>query len=124
MISNETPLPLPQPWHLDAACRGLDPDLFHPRVNETHVARQAKDVCATCEVSDDCLRYALDLDITAGVWGGLSVEERQKLTVRTGLPPINHGSEGGARAHYRRGETPCPSCRLAANRARVERAAS
>jgi hypothetical protein len=29
--------------------------------------------------------------------------------------PIRHGSAGGARAHYRRGEKPCESCRSAAN---------
>jgi hypothetical protein len=29
--------------------------------------------------------------------------------------PIRHGSPGGARAHYRRGEKPCESCRSAAN---------
>lgn len=32
-----------------------------------------------------------------------------------------HGTEAGARAHWRRGEKPCEPCRLAANRAHRDR---
>lgn len=35
--------------------------------------------------------------------------------------PIDHGSEAGARAHYRRGEPPCRPCREAANRVATDR---
>lgn len=33
-----------------------------------------------------------------------------------------HGTEAGARAHWRRGEKPCEACRLAHNRIHADRA--
>jgi WhiB family redox-sensing transcriptional regulator len=64
-------------WIEHAACRGLDPDLFHPDRGEA--IQPAKQVCATCPVRQPCLDYALAMKIQHGVWGGLSERERRRI---------------------------------------------
>jgi WhiB family redox-sensing transcriptional regulator len=71
-------------WQLAAACRGLDTAAFYHPENERGPSRtgremRAKAVCATCPVIDSCLRWALTAREPYGVWGGLSVEEREAL---------------------------------------------
>ena len=44
--------------------------------------REAKKVCLTCEVRQDCLESALSNDERFGIWGGLSERERRKLKKR------------------------------------------
>lgn len=50
-------------WREHAACRTEDPDLFFP-IGTTGPAalqtEQAKAVCRTCPVQEQCLRWALD----------------------------------------------------------------
>ena len=41
--------------------------------------RPAKALCARCLVRQECLDYAVANDITEGVWGGLSGQERRAL---------------------------------------------
>jgi len=62
----------------------LDTAAFYHPENErgpsrTGRERRAKAVCATCPVIDSCLRWALAAREPYGVWGGLSVEEREAL---------------------------------------------
>jgi len=40
---------------------------------------QAKAVCRPCPVIGDCLEWALAANQDAGVWGGMSEEERRAL---------------------------------------------
>jgi WhiB family redox-sensing transcriptional regulator len=111
-------------WRTLAACRGLDPELFFPARGDSHTARNAQAVCATCPVAERCLEYAIEVGETEGIWGGLSGRQlRQERQRRAGgrkgpkpgttYKPIKHGSNAGARAHRRRGEWPCQSCREA-----------
>ena len=53
------------------------PDLFFPERGAS--TREAKSVCAGCEVKDDCLEYALVNGEKFGIWGGLSERERRRL---------------------------------------------
>lgn len=64
-------------WHLDAACRGMNPDLFFPERGGS--ARRAKAVCASCPVQADCLEWALDIGARFGIWGGLSEKARRRV---------------------------------------------
>lgn len=66
-------------WRKEAACRGLDPDLFFPQHSES--AEQPLAVCARCSVRHECLNYALSLPerTTLGIWGGTTVIERRLL---------------------------------------------
>ncbi|GAB3992589.1 hypothetical protein GCM10029992_02120 [Glycomyces albus] len=41
--------------------------------------RDAKRICARCEVKENCLQYALEHDERFGIWGGLSERERRKI---------------------------------------------
>lgn len=69
-------------WAEQAACIGLDPELFFP-VGTSEQAleqtRRAKAVCDACPVRDACLRWSLDTCQDAGVWGGLDEEERRAI---------------------------------------------
>lgn len=68
-------------WHRSALCAQTDPDAFFPEKGQS--ARLAKRICASCEVREDCLRYALDHGETAGIWGGLNETERRELRTRS-----------------------------------------
>jgi WhiB family redox-sensing transcriptional regulator len=64
----------PGPWRSEAACRGLDPNLFHPERGEDNA--KAKAVCASCPSVQPCAIYAISAPDLKGVWGGLTEEER------------------------------------------------
>lgn len=72
-------------WRDTALCRDTDPDLFFP-VGTTGQALvsidHAKQVCAECTVTQDCLDFALDTNQDSGIWGGLSEEERRSIRRR------------------------------------------
>ncbi|WP_133789970.1 WhiB family transcriptional regulator [Kribbella sp. VKM Ac-2571] len=76
-------------WLVRGACRTEDPDLFFPVGTTGPALRQiedAKSVCRQCEVADACLDWALRTGEDAGVWGGLSEEERRTLRLRRDNP--------------------------------------
>ena len=65
---------------------GEDSELFFPVGTSGPALAQiqaAKQVCGRCEVVDSCLKWALESGQEAGVWGGLSEEERRALKRRT-----------------------------------------
>ena len=64
-------------WMQTGACREEDPDLFFPERGGDFAA--PKEVCARCDVKDECLAYAMDNHIQFGIWGGTSEHERRKL---------------------------------------------
>jgi WhiB family redox-sensing transcriptional regulator len=72
-------------WRQKTACRDEDPDLFFP-IGMTgpalEQAERAKAVCGRCEVSDQCLAWALKTNQQDGVWGGLTEDERRSLRRR------------------------------------------
>jgi WhiB family transcriptional regulator, redox-sensing transcriptional regulator len=66
-------------WRHRAACRDEDPELFFPVGNVGPALLQiedAKAVCRRCDVVDQCLQWALESGQDAGVWGGMSEDER------------------------------------------------
>jgi WhiB family redox-sensing transcriptional regulator len=76
-------------WQLRAACRGEDARLFFFEERERGQARadraaRAKEVCARCRVTPDCLAQALRLREEYGIWGGLTENERLALSARAG----------------------------------------
>jgi WhiB family redox-sensing transcriptional regulator len=64
-------------WRDQAACRGLDPDIFYPVSDED--ADMAKAVCATCPVREACLEHALVNRERDGIWGGATERERRRM---------------------------------------------
>ncbi len=72
-------------WRSKAACLSVDPELFFPIGNTGPAiaqAAEAKRVCASCEVQEICLQWAIANNQDAGVWGGLSEDERRSLKRR------------------------------------------
>ena len=70
-------------WVDRAKCVDTPTDLFY----EPGDVDRAKEICASCEVADQCLAYALaceDLDPYGGhgLWGGLTGREPNRLRRR------------------------------------------
>jgi len=70
----------PLAWQTDSLCAQTDPEAFFPEKGGS--TRDAKKICASCEVRSHCLEYALENDERFGIWGGLSERERRKLRKR------------------------------------------
>ncbi len=70
----------PLAWQADSLCAQTDPEAFFPEKGGS--TRDAKKICGSCEVSSECLEYALENDERFGIWGGLSERERRKLRKR------------------------------------------
>ena len=63
----------------------MSPELFFPIGNADPALIQieeAKVVCGGCDVVVTCLGWAMDSRQDAGVWGGLSADERRALKRR------------------------------------------
>ena len=113
-------------WVTQAACAGLDTNIFFPADDRARDHREyalARSICATCPVSQDCLRYAIEEDIPNGMWGGMS--RRQRVTYykanRSMYSRTFIQMKHGTRAMYRKeldlakqgGPRPCEECRAA-----------
>ncbi|MEM8905114.1 MAG: WhiB family transcriptional regulator [Actinomycetota bacterium] len=65
-------------WTEQAACQGVDIDLFFDE-DRTIEARR---LCLSCPVRTACLSAARDRDEPCGVWGGLTAGERDLVPAR------------------------------------------
>lgn len=83
-----------QPWASQALCAQTDPEAFFP--DKGGSTREAKATCATCDVRDQCLTYALEHDEPFGIWGGLSERERRRLKKSPAARPRPCGRAGCA----------------------------
>ena len=73
-------------WQDEAACRDADPELFFPGGDIRSARAQvktAKLICRGCPVSAACLNWALASGQQAGIWGGLTEYERNRLHGRS-----------------------------------------
>jgi WhiB family transcriptional regulator, redox-sensing transcriptional regulator len=72
-------------WRDSGACLHADPDLFFPISSVgrgvDQIAR-AKAICAGCPVRRECLEFACAHGPVNGVWGGTTLEERQRARSR------------------------------------------
>ena len=72
-------------WRADAGCRDADPELFFPDGDIRSARAQvkaAKLICRGCPVTVPCLSWALASGHEAGIWGGLTEDERRMLRRR------------------------------------------
>ncbi|USR79778.1 WhiB family transcriptional regulator [Arcanobacterium pinnipediorum] len=72
-------------WRHNAACLEHDPELFFPVGSSAAAMAQterAKGICRSCDVAETCLQWAISTNQDAGVWGGLSEDERRSLKRR------------------------------------------
>jgi WhiB family redox-sensing transcriptional regulator len=70
-------------WHSLGTCAGAGADLFFDPTHEASPSAreaQAKAVCVSCPVFEQCLEWALAQGEPSGVWaGGTSTTERRTL---------------------------------------------
>ena len=85
-----------QAWRQEAACKGVDPEVFHPQVSQATTngtkgqygkkalrqINEAKSYCEACLVRGECLDYALTTNQEHGIWGGTDERERKALRRR------------------------------------------
>jgi WhiB family transcriptional regulator, redox-sensing transcriptional regulator len=69
-------------WMAKAACRGQPADVFFPDEEEHADYTQARLVCASCPVRDECLAFALKLNIGHGMYAGHTPHQRAVLRRR------------------------------------------
>ena len=67
-------------WQERALCAQTDPEAFFPEKGGS--TREAKRICTRCEVTTECLEYAMRHDERFGIWGGMSERERRKIKRR------------------------------------------
>src|ERR687883_1798150 len=81
-------------WRHHAACRDEDPELFFPVGTSGPALLQiteAKAVCRRCPVNAECLNWALASGQDAGVWGGMSEDQRRALKPRNARTGARNG---------------------------------
>ena len=64
-------------WMDQALCREVDYELFFPEGGGG--SKNARKICAKCEVKTQCLDYALTFPHMIGIWGGTSEKQRRKM---------------------------------------------
>lgn len=70
----------PYGWQEDAACRGIEPEIFFPVSDEE--AGPAKAICGACDVRRACLIFSFQNKERYGVWGGVTEKERIDMARR------------------------------------------
>jgi WhiB family transcriptional regulator, redox-sensing transcriptional regulator len=63
-----------QPWMDQAACKDHPTDWWF--VGRGGDVRPAKKICATCEVKEECILYAIETNCLFGMFGGLTYRGR------------------------------------------------
>jgi WhiB family transcriptional regulator, redox-sensing transcriptional regulator len=68
-------------WRHRARCRNVSPELFFPDATDNKQIAKAKAVCKLCPVQLQCREWALRTN-EAGIWGGMTDEERRAVRRR------------------------------------------
>ena len=71
----------------EGACKGYPTNWWFPedntRASKDNMAK-AITICSACNISKECLQYALENE-THGIWGGMKEVERELLRRRLGV---------------------------------------
>lgn len=67
----------PPEWTRDALCLQFDPEMWFPGKTDWTLGRKAKQVCAACPVTTECLIYGMH--DPHGIYGGLTAMQRRRL---------------------------------------------
>jgi len=70
-------------WMSGAVCAQIDPDLWFAEEGNYHASIEAKRICQTCPVLAECGEYAIKGNILYGIWGGMTLRERQAVKRRS-----------------------------------------
>jgi WhiB family redox-sensing transcriptional regulator len=86
-------------WMRDAACRGVPTEIFYRPAGGHHQARR---ICETCPVREECARHAVIRPEPFGYWGMMTERARRLATgrlAREGVVPINPSTRIQDRPH-------------------------
>ncbi len=121
-------------WVSEAPCAGdtrFTPDDPTADSLSTPQTRKLLVICQDCPFQPRCIALVLPRhSLFDGICGGRLWLDGQVLAtckgarpdeLEEGAAPITHGTEAGARAHNRRGETACSLCREAGRLAQARR---
>jgi len=75
-------------WRDKAACKNAPLETFFPKKGaSTQRIKEAKAICNTCTVKQDCLEWAVQFSERAlmGIWGGMTPNDRRAERKRLGL---------------------------------------
>lgn len=70
----------PMRWAERAVCRTVPIEVMFPTGPGRGAYHEAKAVCAGCPVTAECLAYALKHEQWDGCWGGLTPDERSRIS--------------------------------------------
>lgn len=59
-------------------CAEIDPEMFFPEKGQMDLAREARAICAKCDVREACAEYAIQCG-EQGIWGGTTERERRRI---------------------------------------------
>jgi WhiB family redox-sensing transcriptional regulator len=73
--------PVATTWQEHAACRGMNGELFFPvsEKPDNPIVQRARAVCAGCPVVLRCAEWALNTNLSDGIFGGLTSIERRRI---------------------------------------------
>lgn len=71
-------------WIDRGLCKETDPEAFYPERGEN--VKAAKATCRACDVTAECLAYAITHRERHGIWGGLTERQRRKHMPREQVP--------------------------------------
>jgi WhiB family transcriptional regulator, redox-sensing transcriptional regulator len=117
-----TDIELDTGWMANAACRGLDVNLFFPDRGDIEGAHTAKRVCVGCPVRHECLEWAMTQPgyKEAGILGGHTAKERSRIrklrrarVTRQRNATAECGTDSGYYRHHRFAEPACDACTAA-----------
>lgn len=76
-------IPAPGAWTDRAACKGRNDEFFahYGGMCPNAVPQRLKELCNSCRVFEECLRYALGCDVV-GIWAGTSWKDREQMRGR------------------------------------------
>ena len=83
-------------WMDQANCRNEGPTQFFPErftPNMRQKIAEAKALCASCDVKQECLSYAIEFE-QLGVWGGMTERERRDFRAKNRITMSNHFTAG------------------------------
>lgn len=73
-------------WRDAAVCAQVDADIFFPPKGRAN--SEAKKLCRSCPVREQCLAHAVRNGEHHGIWGGASPREREQCRKQAGLPRV------------------------------------
>ena len=85
-------------WQEDASCRSVDPELFfhgdmERGLDKQEKLKQAKQICSTCPVIQECRDFAINTRQDFGIWGGLDENEIYVLRLKIRKEKVSVGND-------------------------------